>query len=223
LIINLGKGYFFTQIMKKIKKVLNAQIILLAIAVLFIFNSAAYGIDLPKRSNLRISIGESDTYKRIADSIKTLEEQRVLIGPNVGLAHKDDRAELLHKEYLPEGFTAAKAATTQSLDKLILFNGDEVAGKLGSFSEMYAAKSKDDIFVIVTKDISQKEALEKVLKEIGLIPDSDDLKVKILRGPALQDYEAMLSVGEAFGDFTVVRGRNINETRANLRNAAMSI
>ena len=209
--------------MKKIKKVLNAQILLSAIAVLFIFNSTAYGIDLPERSHLRISIGESDTYKRIADSMKTLEGQQVLIGPDIGLAHKDDRAELLNKGYMPEPDTAARAAAIQSLDKLILFSGDEVAGKLDSFSEIYAAKSKDNIFVIIVKDISQKESLERILKEIGLIPDSDDLKVKILKGPALQDYEAMLSAGEAFGDFTVVRGININETRANLKNAAMSI
>ncbi len=210
--------------MKKIKKVLNVQIILSVIAVLFIFNSTAYGIDLPKKLHLRISIGESDTYKRIADGIRTLEEQKVLVDPDIGLAHKDDRAELLHKEYLPEdGDTAAKAAIAQSLDKIILFNGDEVADRFDSFSRIYTAKSRDDIFVIVAKDASQKEALERVLKKIGLIPDSDDLKIKVLKGPALQDYEAMLSAGEAFGDFTVVRGRNINETHANLRNAAMSI
>jgi len=209
--------------MKKIKKVLKTQIILSAIAALFIFNSAAYGTDLPERSHLRISIGESDTYKRIAESMKTLEEQKALIGPDVGLAHKDDRAELLNKEYMPEPDTTTKTAATKSLDKLILFSGDEVAGKLDSFSKVYVSKSKDNIFVIIVKDISQKESLERFLKEIGLIPDSDDLKVKILRGPALQDYEAMLSAGEAFGDFTVVRGVNINETRANLKNAAMSI
>jgi len=210
--------------MEKIKKVLNAQVILFVIAVLLIFNSTACGIDLPQKLHLRISIGESDTYKRIADGIRTLEEQKVLVDPDIGLAHKDDRAEFSHKEYLPEdGSIAAKAAITQLLDKIILFNGDEVADRLVSFSGIYTAKSKDDIFIIVARDASQKEALERVLKEIGLIPDSDDLKVKVLKGPALQDYEAMLSAGEAFGDFTVVRGRNINETHANLRNAAMSI
>ena len=119
--------------------------------------------------------------------------------------------------------STAKTAIAQSLDKVILFNGEEVTDKLGSFSEIYTTKNKDNIFVVVVEDAPQKETLERELRGVGLIPDSDDLKVKVLRGPALEDYKAMLDAGEILGDFTIIRGRNIDETRTSLRDTLASI
>jgi|GEM_PF-2848530 len=69
-----GKGYFFVQIMIKFKKVLNMKIIPLAIAVLFLFNSAAYGIDISDKSCLRVPVGGESTYNRIAETIKAWED-----------------------------------------------------------------------------------------------------------------------------------------------------
>ncbi|OIO34582.1 MAG: hypothetical protein AUJ70_00705 [Candidatus Omnitrophica bacterium CG1_02_40_15] len=45
-----AKQNFFAKIMLKFNKDFNAKIISLVIAVLFVFNSAAYGIDLPRNT-----------------------------------------------------------------------------------------------------------------------------------------------------------------------------
>jgi len=111
-------------------------------------------------------------------------------------------------------------------NNLVLFDSNEVSGSLGSFSEIYNAKSKEDIFVVVVKDATQKETLERELRDVGLNPQSDDLKVGILKGPALEDYDVMLRAAEAnevFGNFKIIRGRDIDEKRRNLREAVMQI
>jgi len=45
-------------------------------------------------------VAEKNTYKRIAESIKTYEEQEGVIDPNLDAAHKDGRVEPLHKSHL---------------------------------------------------------------------------------------------------------------------------
>ncbi len=60
--------------MLKFKKDFNVKIILLVVAVLFLFNSIVYGIDIPTKSYLRVPVGGADTYKRLTEAIKTWEE-----------------------------------------------------------------------------------------------------------------------------------------------------
>jgi hypothetical protein len=85
--------------MIKFNKLLTCKIISLIVAVLFVFNSSVYGIDLPRNTylKLRVPVGETDTYKRLTEAIKTWEEQEKVIDPNLDAAHKDNRAKLLHK------------------------------------------------------------------------------------------------------------------------------
>lgn len=66
--------------MIKFNKDFNVRIISLLVAVLFLFNSTVYGIDISQNtpSKLRIPVGVSDTYKRITDAINTVEEQEEL-------------------------------------------------------------------------------------------------------------------------------------------------
>ena len=51
------------------------KIIPLAVAILFLFNSAAYGIDIADKSHLRVPVGGESTYKRLVETITTLENQ----------------------------------------------------------------------------------------------------------------------------------------------------
>lgn len=61
--------------MIKFKKVLNIRIISLAAAVLFLFNSAVYGIDIAGKSRLRVPVGGESTYNRITETINIRENQ----------------------------------------------------------------------------------------------------------------------------------------------------
>jgi len=108
---------------------------------------------------------------------------------------------------------------TQSLDNVILFDGNEVYEKLGSFYTAYTGKTKGEIFIVVAVDVLQKETLETDLGGIGLDPDSDDLKIEVLKGPAF----AMLGKAEELGDFKVIRGTKIDDNYRNLRDIVTSI
>jgi hypothetical protein len=57
------KGYFFTQIMEKIKKGYNLKIVSLIIVATFLLNSATYAFDLS--ASLRIPVGSQETLGRI--------------------------------------------------------------------------------------------------------------------------------------------------------------
>jgi len=112
------------------------------------------------------------------------------------------------------------AAIPQSLNKVILFNGKDVNSNMGKFSKIYnVLKEEKYIFIIVASNASQKKTLERALRSFRLIPDSDDLKVRVLKDSPLEDYNAMLKKAEELGDFRVVRGMNIDETCTSLRAA----
>ena len=55
------------MIMTKFKKGYNAKIVSLLLAVVFLLTSAVYGIDLPRKTHLRVPIGSQDTLSRIED------------------------------------------------------------------------------------------------------------------------------------------------------------
>ncbi|MBU0759143.1 MAG: hypothetical protein KKA34_02115 [Candidatus Omnitrophica bacterium] len=111
----------------------------------------------------------------------------------------------------------------QQLNNVVLFDGDEVLAQPGSFSDTYLAKGAEEIFVVGARSPEQMEAIERELRSIGLNPERDDLKVGILKGPALEDYDIMLRAAEVFGNFKVIRGRDIDEERKNLREAVIQI
>ena len=123
-----------------------------------------------------------------------------------------------------ENLVVQKNTAIQLLDKIILFDGKDVNSNIGRFSATYKALNKEKYsFIIVTRNTSQKKILERKLRKKGLIPDSDDLKVEVLKGPALDDYNAMLEKAETLGDFRVIRGTKIDDAYRNLRNVMTSI
>ncbi len=62
--------------MVKIKKVLNAKIISLVVAMVFFLNNAVYGIDAVTKPHLRVPVGEESTYRRLNEVVKTREDKR---------------------------------------------------------------------------------------------------------------------------------------------------
>lgn len=85
--------------MLKFKKDFNVKIISLVVAVLFVFNSAVYGIDIPIKSHLRVPVGETNTYKRLTEAIKTWEEQET-VGPS---DLQEDKNHLLNGPFMVPG------------------------------------------------------------------------------------------------------------------------
>ncbi len=130
-------------------------------------------------------------------------------GVTIGITKELQTAELL----------SANVTVTQSLDSVILFDGNEVYEKLGSFYTAYTGKTEGEIFIVVAVDVSQKETLETELRDIGLNLNSDDLNIWVLKGPAF----AMLGKAEELGDFKVIRGTKIDDIHRNLRDAVTSI
>ncbi|MBU0760004.1 MAG: HAD hydrolase-like protein, partial [Candidatus Omnitrophica bacterium] len=122
--------------------------------------------------------------------------------------------------------TDTKLHTKEILSKVVLFDGNEVLAKPGGFSDTYLAKRAEEIFVVGARSPKQIEDIKGELRSIGLNPDSDDLKVGVLKGPALEDYDAMLGaaeVNEVFGSFKIIRGGDIDEKLRNLREAIIQI
>ncbi|MFH1854394.1 MAG: hypothetical protein ABH815_03675 [Candidatus Omnitrophota bacterium] len=108
----------------------------------------------------------------------------------------------------------------------VLFDGNEVVDNLGSFSDAYKARRRDEIYIVVARSEEEMGQIEAELGIIGLNPQSDYLRVVVLGVPALKDYNAMLSAietGEIFENFRVIRGRDIGKSRKHLREGALQI
>lgn len=132
----------------------------------------------------------------------------LLFGENIKDAIHQDSVLQLGYEFT-SGVQAARSSEVRLDDNVVLFHGDEVLARLDDFPGIYHEKGGDEIFVVIAEDPSQ---MEIELRNIGLIPGSEDLKVGTLQSPAWETYRAMFDAAEAseiFGNFKIIKGGDI--------------
>lgn len=123
-------------------------------------------------------------------------------------------------------FAGNKRRTQEMLSEVVLFDGNEVFSSLDSFRDAYLNKDERDIYIVVATTDAELESIKKELRAIGSNPEVEDLKVGVLRGPALKEYYEILGVTEAdaiFGNFKIIRGEDIDTSQKNLREGVIQI
>ncbi|HAZ10228.1 MAG: hypothetical protein A2047_03000 [Omnitrophica bacterium GWA2_41_15] len=213
--------------MLKFKKVFNIKIISIPIIMLFVFNSAVYGIDLPRNTlhnKLRVPVGNSyermlqamqqkyeehetsldKKIKELAKDSKSLSEISGLENEFIAIIKDGGFENMLEKLNIVLGNTGGRIQVifVEDETKLPQFEGKSVWGHAGTFITVFAVREKGENEEAVENDENiRKRIIGRIFHEIRARSTIAKKRFDEVNWAALSESEAEAKIRELLSSF----------------------